>query len=169
MVMEDIINILISIGGAFLIIILLHISIKLNCRNIFDKTGREYYKEVLFSLLADSKIKSIKTAYYLCCTEATPKNLSDIKKYVKNKLYFMLERMFSRVPIYEDEYGDVCFNSNFYKIILVIDNENNYNLVIIFEELIGEYSTRLEEIIEVNRFLMVSTLWYFDKELIYKA
>lgn len=82
----------------------------------------------------------------------------------------MLEHMYSRMPIHEDEYGDRVFNSNFYLLFLIIDVDNNYKLVIIYEKILGEYSTHLEGIIEIDKFWMCLTLWYFSyRILIFKS
>ena len=168
--MEDIINGLFYIGGGILAYLLIHIFAKIMYKNYLDETSIECYNEMLFNLLDASQINTIKKAYYLCDTNATPKNLKDIYMFIRFRLYFLLEEMSSRKNEYGDEYGDfIHFDPKLYKIFLIIDNFNNYKLIIVFEDMDQGFDSRIEDIIKVNRFLMWSTLWYFDKALIYKA
>lgn len=126
--------------------------------NMFKKrkntslTDRKFYSERLGKLLTNPSLEDIETAYQLTYTEATDKNLEDILQYINEGSYLKLSGIKNRLPYVEDEFGETI-DKNLYEIYLLIDNQQQFYIAVVYVQLVNKYLEKLISIKKVNHFL----------------
>jgi hypothetical protein len=95
--------------------------------SLFD---RQFYSLRLEKVLETSKLADFRKVYLLTNMEANSKNLVDIDNYINSSSYIRLSFIGRKLPFFEGPFGDTI-KTDLYQMYLMIDNSNNYYLVIL--------------------------------------